>query len=115
MKYAPFAIFLLLFTASQTLAAPISDRQAASHVGETAIVEGVVKNVFTTGGGTTFLDFGASYPDETFTGVIFDDYAGEVGDVSGLTGRKVDIFGKITLYRGKPQIILKSRTQIRVY
>jgi DNA/RNA endonuclease YhcR with UshA esterase domain len=35
-----------------------------------------------------------------------------VGDVSGLTSKKVDITGTIEKYKGKPEIIVKSPDQI---
>jgi len=114
MKFAPILLCLLLLAPAPAFAAPISYAQAGSHIGETVAVEGVVKEVFTTRGGTIFLDMGAPYPNNAFVGVIFRDYASEMGDVSGLTGKTVDLSGKITLYRGKPQIILKSRNQLRV-
>jgi len=43
---------------------------AASRVGEYATVEGVVAKVFTSKSGNTFLNIGATYPNQTFTGWI---------------------------------------------
>jgi hypothetical protein len=43
---------------------------AAGHVGEYATVEGVVAKVFTSKSGNTFLNIGAAYPNQTFTGWI---------------------------------------------
>src|SRR5262244_3703816 len=51
--------------------AVIGDAQASAHVGETATVEGVVANVFTSRAGNTFLNFGRAYPNQTFTAVVF--------------------------------------------
>lgn len=42
----------------------------AAHIGEYATVEGVVAKVFTSNKGNTFLNFGAAYPNQTFTGWI---------------------------------------------
>ena len=36
-----------------------------------------------------------------------------VGDVSGLTGKTVDITGTVQVYQGKPEMIITSRGQIR--
>jgi hypothetical protein len=44
--------------------------EAAAHVGEYAAVEGVVAKVFTSNKGDLFLNIGAAYPNQTFTGWI---------------------------------------------
>lgn len=43
---------------------------AASHVGEHVTAEGVVAKMFTSKTGNTFLNLGAAYPNQTFTGWI---------------------------------------------
>ena len=48
----------------------IPANEAAAHIGEYASVEGVVAKVFTSKSGNTFLNIGASYPNQTFTGWI---------------------------------------------
>ncbi len=48
----------------------IPANEAAAHIGEYATVEGVVAKVFTSDKGNTFLNIGASYPNQTFTGWI---------------------------------------------
>jgi hypothetical protein len=45
----------------------IPANEAAAHIGEYATVEGVVAKVFTSKGGNTFLNVGATYPNQTFT------------------------------------------------
>ena len=47
----------------------IPDTEAAQHVGQQATVEGTVVKVFTSKNGNTFLNFGAAYPNQTFTGL----------------------------------------------
>jgi hypothetical protein len=54
---------------AQTLTV-IPDTEAAQHVGQQITVEGVVVKVFTSKSGNTFLNFGAPYPAQTFTGWI---------------------------------------------
>lgn len=93
----------------------IAPGQAASHVGETETVEGIVSEVHTARSGrVTFIDMGGEYPNNTFTGVIFASAMGTVGDVSDLAGKTVDISGPVRLYRGRSEIIVESRDQIRV-
>jgi hypothetical protein len=48
----------------------IPANEAAAHVGEYATVEGVVAKLFTSKAGNTFLNIGAAYPNQTFTGWI---------------------------------------------
>jgi hypothetical protein len=48
----------------------IPANEAAAHIGEYASVKGVVAKVFTSKSGNTFLNIGASYPKQTFTGWI---------------------------------------------
>ena len=61
----------------------------------------------------TFIDLGGRYPNEKFTGVIFTSDAGAFSNVSAYEGRTVDITGTVQLYRGRPEIVLKSPSQIR--
>jgi DNA/RNA endonuclease YhcR with UshA esterase domain len=92
----------------------ISPEQAASRVGQTVTVEGTVSEVHTAqSGSATFIDMGGEYPNEAFTGVIFASDMAAVGDVSDLDGKTVDINGSVRLYRGRPEIVISSRSQIR--
>jgi DNA/RNA endonuclease YhcR with UshA esterase domain len=45
----------------------------------------------------------------------YGNVAAKVGDVSGLTGKKVGITGMIRTYKSKPEIIVKSADQIKVH
>jgi DNA/RNA endonuclease YhcR with UshA esterase domain len=86
---------------------------AAGHTGEHATVEGVVAKVFTSKNGNTFLNIGAAYPNQTFTGWIPKDsqLAGDPA-LSDMVGRTVKITGTIDLYRGKPEIKIMSKDQL---
>ncbi|MFY9983984.1 MAG: hypothetical protein WAK31_04465 [Chthoniobacterales bacterium] len=44
-----------------------------TEAGQQATVEGTVVKVFTSKNGNTFLNFGAAYPNQTFTGWIPKD------------------------------------------
>jgi hypothetical protein len=73
LRSLPFVVVcytaFLVCAQSQT-ATVIQANLAASHIGEYATVEGVVAKVFTSKAGNTFLNIGASYPNQTFTGWI---------------------------------------------
>lgn len=92
----------------------IPPEEAASHLGQTVTVEGVVSEVHTArSGSATFIDMGGSYPNNAFTGVIFASDMWTVGDVSGLAGKTADINGEVRLYHGKPEIVISSPRQIK--
>lgn len=107
-------VFIAALTATPAVAATIAPTDAASHVGQTVTVEGIVSNVYDSRGGTVFVDMGGNYPNSTFTGVIFSSDVGTFPAHDGWTGHTVDITGAIKLYKGKPEIILKSPNQVSV-
>lgn len=87
---------------------------AAKHIGENAIVTGEVAQVTTIKSGVTYLNIGAKFPDNVFTGVIFKKDAPAFENLKELEGKKVELIGMIEEYKGKPQIILKKPDQIKV-
>jgi hypothetical protein len=118
-KLCRYSFFIFLLTgwfsapvAAQT-ATVISDTDPTQHVGQQATVEGTVVKVFTSKNANTFLNFGAAYPNQTFTGWIPKDspLAGD-SSVSALEGRKVRITGTIDLYKGKPEIKVMTKDQL---
>ena len=105
---------LLSISTAPVFAATIQARDASSHVGQFATVEGVVAEVHTRLNRTTYIDIGGRYPKQAISGVIFARDASAVGDVAGLSGSKVGIVGTIYLFRGYPEIMITSRNQLRV-
>jgi DNA/RNA endonuclease YhcR with UshA esterase domain len=97
------------------VATVIPDTQAAEHIGQRVTVEGTVVKVFTSRAGNTFLNFGAAYPKQTFTGrVPKDSPVAEAPELLGFQGKKVKITGTVEIYRGKPEIRIMSLDQIAV-
>jgi hypothetical protein len=87
--------------------------EASRYVGQRVAVEGVVAKVFTSRNGNTFLDFGAAYPNELFTGWIPQNSALSADpSLWSLRGKKVKVTGIIELYRGKPEIKIVSTDQL---
>lgn len=91
-----------------------------SRAGTRASVRGRVARVVSIGHGRmTFIDF-AARSGEGFTGIVrasaFPDFVKRFpgGLKNGLEGRDVLLEGLITLYRGVPQIVLESPSQLRV-
>jgi hypothetical protein len=89
-----------------------SDGEAAAHVGEVATVVGIVFSVRRSKSGNTFLNFGANYPNQTFSGVILGPQEPALRDLDSLTGRRVGVHGLIRLYRGQAEIQIERAEQI---
>ena len=56
---------------------------------------------------------GGRYPDNPFAAVIFPEDAGKFPDVGSLSGRVVEVTGSVRLYKGKPEIILRTADQLK--
>lgn len=94
--------------------ATFSDAEAAKHIGEEATVSGKVVAVGTSRQGNIYLNFGASFPKQVFSGLIRSKDAQKVGDAKKWEGKTVAITGKIESYNDKPQIVISSPDQIKV-
>jgi DNA/RNA endonuclease YhcR with UshA esterase domain len=90
----------------------IEPADAVNHLRENVTVSGLVIAVFVSKHGNAFINFGAAYPNQTFTGWI---PAGTplASDpwLQQLQGKTVKITGVIELYRGKPEIKITSKDQ----
>ena len=88
-----FCSALLLSSRAQT-ATVVPANEAAAHVNEWATVEGVVAKVFTSKSGNTFLNIGAAYPNQTFTGWIPPaSPVSKFPELVGIEGKHVKITG----------------------
>jgi DNA/RNA endonuclease YhcR with UshA esterase domain len=114
MRALVLAFVLALAAASAHAETIVAAADAPKHVGETVTVEGTVSAVHTESRtGVTFIDMGGRYPDQAFTGVIFKDDAGKFQNVESLTGKIIDITGRVHDYKGKPETILNDPAQIK--
>src|SRR2546426_6265332 len=86
--------------------------EAAKHVGETAAVTDRVDGVHQSGKGNIFLNMGGKYPNQAFTAFIPSASAAQFSQPQQYEGRRVSVSGKITLYHGKPEIVVTSPSQI---
>jgi DNA/RNA endonuclease YhcR with UshA esterase domain len=86
--------------------------EAAKHVGETATVTDRVDGVHQSGKGNIFLNMGGKYPNQAFTAFIPSTSARQFSQPQQYEGRTVAVSGKITLYHGKPEIVVTSPSQI---
>jgi hypothetical protein len=87
---------------------------AGPHAGQPGCVSGRVIKVFASRGGNTFLDFCEDYHDCPFSSVIFSSDKSKFGNLESLVGRQIEIRGPITVYHGKPEIIIRDPEQIQL-
>jgi DNA/RNA endonuclease YhcR with UshA esterase domain len=105
---APMCIALAIAQAPPSYTAA----EAAKHVGETATVTDRVDGVHQSGKGNIFLNMGGKYPNQAFTAFIPSGSAAQFANAQQYEGRTVAVSGKITLYHGKPEIVVNSPSQI---
>ena len=77
-------------------------------------MRGLVGAVSTSRKGNAFINFGAPYPNQTFTGYIPAGTA-LANDpwLQSLRGKTVGITGLVELYKGKPEIRVSDKSQIK--
>ena len=108
------ALFAAVFAALAVAQAPpnYTPEEAARHVGETATVTGTVDGFNQSGKGNIFLNMGGKYPNQAFTAWIPPESAAQFSNPQDYEGKTIAVSGKITLYRGKPEIKVTSPSQI---
>jgi hypothetical protein len=106
-------VLLSSVVASSAAAACIPFTQAENRIGDQACVTGKVLKVAESKSGTFFLNFCEKYRDCPFTVVVFPSNLKDVGDVRQLEGKTIEIFGKITTWRGHAEIVLRDTRQLK--
>ena len=106
--------FLFLSFSKQAEAQIYSTSEAVYHLEEYAKVKGTVYEVYISRKGTIFLDIDGNYPNNPFSGVIFNSYAPNFTNVKKYEGKEVVISGKIKKYKGKAEIIITTPKQIKI-
>ncbi len=99
--------------ASETSAATVGTADAASYTGKVAVVTGTVAQV-SSRPGITFLNFDKPYPDSPFTAIIRARNSNEFENVSDLNGKAVSVEGEVKEYRGKPEVELTKKSQLKI-
>jgi len=108
------AVFVLPVQAQKKLT-PV---EAKDHIGETATVCGNVvstRYAASTKGQPTFLNLDKPYPNQIFTVVIWGNNRGKFGRPEiEYNEKRICVTGKITEYRGVPEVIAEAPTKITV-
>ena len=110
---AILALILCAIAARADRPIVIKDSEAIRYIGKETEVRGRVVSVTTSPLGTTFINFGGEYPNQTFAGYI------AVGStitadrrLTIIQGKTIGITGTIQLRDGKPEIEIVSADQI---
>lgn len=113
---AIICLFATAFIAATFAQAPATYTavEAAQHIGETATVSDKVDGFHQSGKGNIFLNMGGRYPNQAFTAFIPSSAASNIPSPQQYEGKRVSVSGKIALYRGKPEIIVTSPTQLKM-
>lgn len=93
--------------------AVISPLQAKDHVGSVVTVKGFVAEVHKSEK-VEYLNFVEKFPENPFSGVIFSSSFKDFGDITIYEGKNVELTGRVTVYKGKPQIIMDSKEQVKI-
>jgi hypothetical protein len=96
----------------------ITAAEAKDHIGDRATVCGKVASTHyakSSKGEPTFLNLDEPYPKEIFTVLIWGSDRGRFGTPeSEYKGLRVCVTGKVTSYRGVPEIVASERGQIEI-
>jgi len=117
-------LFLILFLSFVLTCSTVTDSdtiaadKAKNYIGETKTVHGLVvstRYAFGSRGRPTFLNLDEPYPNHIFTIVIWgsDRSKFDVMPEIHFKDKKVLVTGKITEYKGIPQIVVKNPDQIK--
>jgi hypothetical protein len=106
----------LVASTATALAVSLTPEDAASHVGESATVCGLVASATYASrskGEPTFLNLGKAHPNQVFTVVIFGSDRAKFGTPeTQYRGRRICATGDIRLYGGKPEIVVHDPKQL---
>ena len=86
--------------------------EARNNIGAYKVVCGNIAQVKSFSKGT-YLNFGASYPKQEATIVVWDSDKGNFGDLDQYEGESMCVEGSIDTYKGIPQIKLASANKIK--
>lgn len=91
----------------------ISPMDADGYNGKTVTVKGFVADIYKSDK-VAYLNFVEKFPKNPFTAVIFARQFEDFPDVTKFRGKDVEVTGRVSMYKGKPQIILNNPSQLKV-
>lgn len=105
---------ILFLVSSAGYAQTLTTAQAKAHEGETTTVCGVVASEHTASssrGTPTFINLDAAYPNPVFTVLIWGEDLKAIAPLPS-NGQRICVRGLITDYRGTPEMVVKTKSQI---
>jgi exonuclease VII large subunit len=106
---------LLLLASSSTRAQQLTElKNVSRHVGDSVSTVGKVYGIKTVSNGElTLVSLGEAYPNQVLTVVVSEEIKkGLKVSLDSLEGKEVLVRGRVTLYNGKPQIVLLKAEQL---
>ncbi len=91
--------------------AVISPLEAGEFIGRTVTVKGFVADIYQSEK-VAYLNFVEKFPNNPFTAVIFASKFSDFPDIIKYRNKDVEVTGRVSMYKEKPQIILNSPKQI---
>ncbi len=87
--------------------------EARGYLGKELTVEGYVADVFKNER-VAYLNFDKKFPNNSFSGVIFAKKFDAFENIFNYKNKTVKLKGKISEYKGRPQIIINSEDQLEI-
>jgi hypothetical protein len=117
MKKAAFLVIAIIYSLASFAQTEIKLEEVGKHVGDSVkVCAKIYGGIFLDGSKDTptFLNAGGTYPNNPLTVVIWADLRKEFEQKPEefYKDKNVCIYGKITLFKDKPQIVLYSKTQL---
>lgn len=121
MKFPTMLVALLFVFGTRCVAQKtvpeITVAEAKDHAGEKVTICGEIKETFyntKSKGEPTMLNFGAPYPNHTFSCIIWkDDLVNfDYKPATYLKGKQICVTGIIKMYKGKPEMELHGQDQV---
>jgi hypothetical protein len=96
---------------SDKVVAVISPLEAGEYHGKLVTVKGFVADIYQSDK-VAYLNFVEKYPNNPFTGVIFASKFADFPNIDKYKNKNVEITGRVSKFKDKPQIILNDPKQI---
>ena len=118
LRTSAFSLAIIITTTFSCWAGgrTITTNEASAHIGQTATVCGVVasaKYAYRSKGQPTLLNLDEPYPRQIFTALIWGNDRPAFGaPETTYSGKNICVTGRIKNYRGKPEIIVRTPSQI---
>ena len=91
----------------------VTAAEAKQHMNADVIVTGKIVEV-SKAERVVRLNLDKAFPNQPFQAIIFSEKTNLFGDLDKLEGKSVEVSGKVTEYRNRPQIVLTRTNQLKV-